>query len=598
MNTRLATRTQRRSLPSRRATLAGPLALLLLAGSAGAHAQETSIELVGVAPRGIGVDAFRLDRPATLVIDATGGGPDALNRVARARDAVIRFVGRVIDIGPPDADGTWAANAWIVDAATREVVWRLDDAETTARNRLRRFEGEVQLPAGTYEVYYANFPQVGWNNSRPGWQYDHDAARDLGIRIGVARGSFSRLTPEIAREPFGAAAVITLGRDNDRTFDRIGFDLDREVTVDVYVVGEASRSRNYDHGWILDVDTREVVWRFDHARSQPAGGTVRNRVARERVSLRPGRYAAFFERDRSHGPGSWRAAPPLDPAFGGMTLRVADPADRDAFRTYPYEPVPVREAIVALVRLGDDETVSEGFTLSEPLDVRVFAVGEGRQDAMFDRGWILDAATRQPVWTMEFENTVHAGGSSRNRMFDGVVRLEPGSYIVNFRTDGSHAWDDWNSPAPMDADFWGITLVPAAGTLDRDIVKPYDEASDPSIIARIVQVRDGQQVRRRFTLDDDTDVRVYAIGEGQSGQMFDYARIVDERGHEIWRMQYDLTERAGGSRKNRQFNGVVRLPAGAYEVIYRTDDSHAFGRWNASPPTDPRAWGVTLRRES
>jgi hypothetical protein len=158
--------------------------------------------------------------------------------------------------------------------------------------------------------------------------------------------------------------------------------------------------------------------------------------------------------------------------------------------------VPVRESIVSLVRLGDNETVSEGFTLDEPMDVRIFAVGEGRQDAMFDRGWILDATTRQPVWTMEFEETQHAGGSSKNRLFDGVVRLDAGSYIVNFRTDGSHAYDDWNGSPPMEAEFWGITVLPAAGPLDRTAVRPYDEANDPSVIARIVQVRDGQQVRR------------------------------------------------------------------------------------------------------
>jgi hypothetical protein len=29
-------------------------------------------------------------------------------------------------------------------------------------------------------------------------------------------------------------------------------------------------------------------------------------------------------------------------------------------------------------------------------------------------------------------------------------------------------------------------------------------------------------------------------------------------------------------------------------VVYRTDDSHAFGEWNAAPPRDPDSWGITV----
>jgi hypothetical protein len=54
------------------------------------------------------------------------------------------------------------------------------------------------------------------------------------------------------------------------------------------------------------------------------------------------------------------------------------------------------------------------------------------------------------------------------------------------------------------------------------------------------------------------------------------------------------SEPAGGHPKNRRVVDEVPLPAGTYLVSYVTDDSHAYGSWNASPPNDPAAWGITL----
>ena len=113
---------------------------------------------------------------------------------------------------------------------------------------------------------------------------------------------------------------------------------------------------------------------------------------------------------------------------------------------------------------------------------------------------------------------------------------------------------------------------------------------------RLTSVGDGQQLRRRFTLRNEANIGIYAIGEGDSDTMYDYARIVDATGKTVWQMHYGNSEHAGGSKKNRLFNGTVRLPAGDYEAIYQTDDSHSFASWNSTPPTDPRNWGVTIYR--
>ncbi len=50
------------------------------------------------------------------------------------------------------------AYAWILNARTREMVWRMTMNNTISdkgSSFLRRFRGDVKLPAGEYEVYYS-----------------------------------------------------------------------------------------------------------------------------------------------------------------------------------------------------------------------------------------------------------------------------------------------------------------------------------------------------------------------------------------------------------------------------------------------------------
>ena len=51
-------------------------------------------------------------------------------------------------------------------------------------------------------------------------------------------------------------------------------------------------------------------------------------------------------------------------------------------------------------------------------------------------------------------------------------------------------------------------------------------------------------------------------------------------------MAYSDTDHAGGARKNRVFDGILRIPAGEYRLVYRSDDSHSFADCNMSPPDD------------
>jgi CubicO group peptidase (beta-lactamase class C family) len=117
------------------------------------------------------------------------------------------------------------------------------------------------------------------------------------------------------------------------------------------------------------------------------------------------------------------------------------------------------------------------------------------------------------------------------------------------------------------------------------------------VVAQIVQVLDKEDKSVTFSLASSQDVRIFAIGEGQGGQMFDYGWIEDvDKGSRVWEMQEARTAHAGGAGKNRKVDVVITLPAGNYKLRYKTDDSHAFDHWNSMPP-DINFWGIAVYKK-
>ncbi|HEY0172272.1 MAG TPA: serine hydrolase [Pyrinomonadaceae bacterium] len=125
---------------------------------------------------------------------------------------------------------------------------------------------------------------------------------------------------------------------------------------------------------------------------------------------------------------------------------------------------------------------------------------------------------------------------------------------------------------------------------------PEDLAKLP-VVARIERVLDNEDKSVAFSLAGSGEVRVFAIGEGQAGQMFDYGWIENaDKGLPVWEMQEPKTTHAGGAAKNRKVDVVITLPAGNYRLRYKSDDSHAFGRWNSLPP-DINFWGIAVYKK-
>jgi hypothetical protein len=232
------------------------------------------------------------------------------------------------------------------------------------------------------------------------------------------------------------------------------------------------------------------------------------------------------------------------------------------------------------------------------MNMRIFAIGEGTGERMVDYAWIFDAEHHKRAWTMRYEDTEHAGGGQKNRLFDGTVRLAAGSYVVYYRSDGSHSADDWNSAPPAEARYWGVSVFPASGRLNRADIAPLERRGrgGSTLLAEIANMGDDEDARITFRLAAPTRVRVYALGEGRDENMFDYGFIADATSRIVWEMKYDETEPAGGSDKNRMFDGVIDLPAGSYVLRYHSDGSHSRAGWNADPPDDPESWGISVYR--
>ena len=116
------------------------------------------------------------------------------------------------------------------------------------------------------------------------------------------------------------------------------------------------------------------------------------------------------------------------------------------------------------------------------------------------------------------------------------------------------------------------------------------------LIAEIVQVGNKQDKTVPFSLPSSQDVRIFAIGEAQNGEMFDYGWIEDDKGSRVWEMQAPKTMPAGGANKNRKIDAQITLPAGNYKLRYKSDDSHSFDNWNSLPP-DINFWGIAIYKK-
>ncbi|MBI9071684.1 MAG: hypothetical protein JEY94_08790 [Melioribacteraceae bacterium] len=496
---------------------------------------------------------------------------------------------------------------WIIESETRKIAWDLrESVEYEEDEGLYDFDEDIELKAGDYELYFTGLRDFtkeirgfgdilnkifGSKN-----KYKRNYRSKLGIKVTSLSNNIIQKKAEDLATNYSKGAIVSLSRIRDDEFIEKGFTLNAETELSIYAIGEGRSGELFDYGWIEDVRTNRRVWTMNWHECDHAGGGSKNIKFDGNITLPAGSYLVNYRTDDSHSYEEWNVKPPNDPFYWGITVWVANSSEADNIEA--FKKVDINKPIISLTKVRDDEFVSQGLSVKKDMKARIFCMGEAaNKREMADYGWIVDADTREIVWEMDLRRSEHAGGADKNRMIDDDIVLKKGDYIVYYQTDDSHSYRNWNSSMPYDAEKWGISVWVSPDDKNFTILFDEGEYKSANVLAQITRVRNNERVRKSFELAADSRIRILAIGEGQGGDMADYAWIENDRGTIIWEMTYRKTDHAGGGQKNRIFNDTIMLGKGSYKVYYVSDGSHSYRNWNVNPPRDPHLWGVTIYKD-
>lgn len=554
------------------------LVLSLFFASVLLFAQNNSIKVGNVLPGEIDMGGFNLSEDSIIEIEGEGTSLDEW-------DNHLNYYG------------------WIIETKSRKVVWSSETCEDYSESDGEYdIEKELKLKSGNYEVYfsagskndkYFNLNMDAIQGLISGHKSDLKEFKDeYFINVSGKVGVFQQSKPFELVNDLNKDAIVAITRVGDSERIEKRFSLIQDTEFKIYGVGEGIKKQFYDFGYIYDVSMNKKVWMFNRGNASKAGGGNKNVVQKANVTLPKGSYSVIYKSDDSHSFDEWNVKAPDDPQHWGIVVSLVNEDDRKNIVSFNENDIV--EPIIEITKVEEDAFISKGISLSKDIKVRILSVGEGYKD-LADYSWIINADTKETVWKMTSRNTEYAGGGKKNRIVDEVIKLDAGNYIVNYITDDSHNYDDWNDLPPLDEERWGITVW-TQNSKDKSNVTTFNpkKYKSKNLITEITKVGDDEKLVERFKISQKSDIRIIAIGEGSGNDLADYAWITDENGYTVWKMKYDETSRAGGSRKNRLFNDVIRLKAGEYKLHYKTDDSHSYEDWNSTPPNNPQMYGVTL----
>ncbi len=552
-------------------------------------AQTNQINVGRVSVGDIDYEGFNLSQDATITIEGTGA-------------SIERWGSNMIFYG------------WIINSESRELVWSLYDEHENKYfhgEGTFDFDAKINLPKGSYEVYYTAMHD---NNYRKHYvndfgdfvnevvrvivDYDNDddeyyerekyfmtVKGDQGFTVNSGREYIDNLMNK---------SIVSFVRTRDNETESKDFSLNKETKLYVYCQGEREGNELYDFAWIYDLKTHEKIWPNNLSDYERAGGGRKNFYIYQEITLPAGEYQVNYVTDGSHSYERWNVMPPHDPQLWGINI-WCDTKDMKNVSENTKEYTP----IVDLTRVRDNDFVSQGFELTESMDIRVICLGEIAHGDPDDYGWIIDAKSRKTVWMFTRSKSEYAGGADKNRMVNEVISLDKGKYIAYFASDGSHSYRDWNAAPPHDQKMWGLSLW-AVKDNDQEKIKLFNEEElhNENVIVEITRVRDNEREYENFTMDKESKVRIYAIGEGDDGYMYDTGWIKNmDTGKIVWEMTYRTSEHAGGAHKNRMFNDFIILSKGNYRLYFESDGSHSYMDWNDDPPLDQRNYGIKVLKE-
>lgn len=518
--------------------------------------------------------------------------------------------------GSFQSDDVLAAYGWIIRRDDRTVIWSMrPETVTRGKGALATIHDEVQLAPGLYDAYFASYGDPLLPATQGTSFFDKlSAFLDEDFRRWRTEYKKWRLLIQAA-SPEEAGRIRTVSGTALRNFAWAGnnliweteplhnhaakehlFQTDREMLIQVYAQGEVlAQADPSDYGWIERIETGEHIWELSFDNTEPAGGSIKNRIYNEVLRLPAGRYRVVYQTDGSHAYRRWKGNPPYDAAGWGIRLLTVDAQDLAGVSDFdPWTSLP---RVASLTRVGNNAMLSQTFTFEQPMRALVHAQGEATRGSRYDYAWIINNQTERRVWEMEADHTHHAGGGKKNRWVEEVVAFEANiPYTVFYKSDDSHAYGSWNTDAPHNPERWGVTLF----ALDPNYVPtvPDEEAeTETGYLVQQTALGNDARVEVPFTVTDRTPLHIVAFGEFTRRDRYDYGWITHaESDKVVWSMTRDNTEHAGGSSKNRKFDGTLVLRPGQYVAHFVTDDSYAFGDFDSHPPDNPTGWGISIRK--
>jgi len=342
---------------------------------------------------------------------------------------------------------------WIYNLDSHEKVWpneKTDFNHAGGGSKNHQAFQTITLPRGNYQINYVTDDSHSWErwNTLP-----PDDPQSWGILVWADKDDRTH----IAEGRTNNKPAIELTQAKNDAYLAQGFELTKDMDLSVLCIGEYDE-HVYDGGKIVDADTREVKWEFKGHKAKHAGGADKNKMINRDIHLKKGHYILYYSTDNSHAYGSWNDAPPFAPELYGISIWTKNQRDSKYITPYNAGSYQEKMVITGITAVGDHEHKTQTFTIEKSGEYRVYAIGEGDEDEMFDTGWIKNMDSGQIIWEFTYRKSTHAGGASKNRMFNGNIYLQKGTYKLYYKTDGSHAFNDWNETPPRDKENYGIQI--------------------------------------------------------------------------------------------------------------------------------------------
>lgn len=404
------------------------------------------------------------------LFDPDGDIPGALIQVNRVGDSEYLQRGFTLDKAMniriyalseyPSSYKNPVDHAWIVEAESGDKIWEMDrwNTDPAGGGRKNRYSNEeVKFGKGNYVLYYVTDGSHSYDDFNVLPPYD---PLNWGVALIAEKESdkkaFQTFTPEGRGD-----ALIDLTRMGDDEFSSQAFQLEKDQSLRIYAIGEYSKGgRDFvDYGWIENASTGKVVWEMTNRNTEHAGGASKNKHFDGLITLPKGYYIAHYSTDGSHSYRDWNASQPYEPRAWGLSVYPGRDFDESKFKLLDESEIKMgADILVKMTGLRDNQRRRGKFELDKRTKIRIYAIGEGDRDEMYDYGWIDDNRRGRSVWEMTWRNSEPAGGARKNRIYDDTIILDPGKYEVVFITDGSHSFNDWNAAKPRDPASWGITV--------------------------------------------------------------------------------------------------------------------------------------------